>query len=47
MQLKRVTNGDIVIKYKEAMDGGPGAQPPAAGRFLWFCRNKKAIFTSF
>ena len=47
MQLKRVANGDIVIKYKVAMDGGLGAQPPAAGQFLWFCRKKEAIFTSF
>ena len=47
MQLKRVTNGGTVIKYKVTMDGGLGAQPPAAGRFLWLCRKKEAIFTSF
>ena len=34
MQLKRVTNGGIVIKYIVTVDGGLGAEPSAAGQFF-------------
>ena len=34
MQLKRVINMGIVIKYIVTVDGSLGAEPPAAGRFL-------------
>ena len=34
MQLKRATNGGIVIKYIVTVDGGLEAEPPATGRFL-------------
>ena len=47
MQLKRAANGDIVMKYIVTVDGYLGAEPPAAGRFLWFCSKQEAIFTSF
>ena len=47
MQLKRVTNGGTVIKYKVTMDGGLGAQPPAAGRFCDFAAKKKQFLRHF
>ena len=47
MQLKRVTNGDIVIKYKVTMDRGLGAQPPAAGHFCDFAAKKKQFLRHF
>ena len=51
MQLKHVTNGHVtnghVTKYLVSVDGGLGAEPPAAGQFLRFCSNKIAILTPF
>ena len=40
MQLKRVTNGDIVIKYKVTMDGG-------LGDFCDFAAKKKQFLRHF
>ena len=37
----------IVSKYLVAVDGGLGAEPPAARRFLWFCCKKIPISTAF
>ena len=47
MQLKRVTNGDIVIKYKVTMDGGLGAQPQPLGDFCDLAAKKKQFLRHF
>ena len=47
MQLKRATDGPIVTKYLVTVDGGLGAVPPAAGRFVRFFSKKIEILTPF
>ena len=45
MQLKRVTNGGIVIKYIVTVDGGQGAEP--LGNFCDFAAKKKRFLSHF
>ena len=47
MRLKRVTNGDIVNKYKVTIDGGLGAQPQPLGNFCDFAAKKKQFLHHF
>ena len=47
MQLKRVTNGGIVIKYVVTADGGLGGKAPSRRAIFVILQQKGVIFTSF
>ena len=47
MQLKRVTNGGVVIKYIVTVDGGLGRGPQLLGDFCDFAAQKKRFLRQF
>ena len=47
MQLKRVTNGGIVIKYIVIVDGGRGAEPQPLDNFCDFAAKKNQFLRHF
>ena len=47
MQLKRVTNGGIVIKYIGTVDGGPGLETQPPSNFRDFAAKKKQFLGHF